>query len=71
VEKSEMIRKIIEDEDFIRCPKCANSLNRYTQRHPDGVENSMIARLLMMTEEEVDTLYQSTLILLRKDVDVD
>jgi hypothetical protein len=68
LEKSEMLRKIVEDEDYIRCPKCGNSLNRFTQKNSEGVENPIIARLLMMSEEDVEKLYQETLALLRKDM---
>jgi predicted metallo-beta-lactamase superfamily hydrolase len=71
VEKSEMLKKIIEDEDYIRCPKFSNSLNKFTQKNSEGVENSTIARLLMMTEEEVEKAYQEAVQSLREAMDED
>jgi hypothetical protein len=68
VDKNEMLKKIIEDEDFIRCPKVGNSLNRFTQKNYEGVDNAVIARLLMMSEDEVEKNFQETIALLRKDM---
>lgn len=71
VDKSEMLKKIAEDEDYIRCPKFSNSLNKFTQKNSEGVENSTIARLLMMTEEEVEKTYQEAVAMLREQMDED
>jgi hypothetical protein len=65
VDKSELYRKIREDADYIRCPKCGNSLSKFLSRNPDGIENSAIARLLMVTESEVDKLYNDAVRMLR------
>ena len=69
VEKSEMLKKILDDEDYIRCPKFSNSLNKFTQKNSEGVENSTIARLLMMTEEEVEAKYQEAVARIREEMD--
>jgi hypothetical protein len=66
LEKSEMLKKILEDDDYVRCPKFSNSLNKFTQKNSEGVENSTIARLLMMTEEEVEKSYQEAVAILRE-----
>lgn len=71
VEKSEMLKKIAEDEDYIRCPKFSNSLNKFTQKNSEGVENSTIARLLMMSEEEVEKAYQEAVQMIREAMDED
>jgi predicted metallo-beta-lactamase superfamily hydrolase len=68
VEKSEMLKRILDDEDYIRCPKFSNSLNKFTQKNSEGVENSTIARLLMMTEEEVELKYQEAVQRLREEM---
>jgi hypothetical protein len=57
MEKNEISRKIAEDEDYIRCPKCNNSVNKFLMRNPDGAEDNLIARFLMMTEEKVREFY--------------
>ena len=58
MEKNEISRKIVEDDDYIRCPKCNNSVNKFLLRNPDGAEDSMIARFLMVSEERVKELYE-------------
>lgn len=69
VEKSEMLKRIVDDEDYIRCPKFSNSLNKFTQKNSEGVENSTIARLLMMSEEEVEAKYLEAIQMLREEMD--
>lgn len=69
VEKSEMLKKILDDDDYIRCPKFSNSLNKFTQKNSEGVENSTIARLLMMPEEEVEKTYLEAVEMLREAMD--
>lgn len=69
MEKNEILKKILEEEDYIRCPKFSNSLNKFTEKNDGGVENSTIARLLMMTEEEVERVYQEAIQKLRDDMD--
>jgi len=71
VEKSEMLKRIVDDEDYIRCPKFSNSLNKFTQKNSEGIENSTIARLLMMTEEEVEKAYQEAVKMLREQMSED
>lgn len=68
IDKNEMLRKIAEEEDYIRCPKFSNSLNKFTQKNSEGTENSTIARLLMMDEEEVERIYQEAVQMLREDM---
>jgi len=39
------------EEDYIRCPKLGNSLERFIAKSSEGVEDPVIARLLMISEE--------------------
>ena len=64
--KSEIQRKILEEEDYVRCPKLGNSLNKFTAKNSEGIPNSTIARLLLMTEEEVEKTYQEAVVMLRQ-----
>lgn len=66
MDKSEIQRRILEEEDYVRCPKLGNSLNKFTSKNPEGVENSTIARLLLMAEEEVENAYQEAVAILRR-----
>jgi hypothetical protein len=68
IDKTEIQHRIATEEDYIRCPKCGNSLSKFTLKNSEGVENSIIARLLMVTEEEVEKIYQEAVQMLRDDM---
>lgn len=61
-------RKIEKDEDFINSPNYRNSLSYFISKHPDGVSNDRIAKALMISEEEVEKLYQSAILKLRENL---
>jgi len=65
MDKIEIVKKIVEEEDYIRCPKMSNSLSKFMSKNPDGVENTVIARVLLMTEEEIEAIYQESIAQLR------
>jgi len=54
-------RKIEEDEDFIDYPKFKNSVNKLIEKYPEGIDKETIAKVLMMSEEEVDEVYASAI----------
>jgi hypothetical protein len=64
---AEAIRTATED-DYIHCPKCKNSLSAFMAKAPDGCEDGVIAKLLMMTEAEVEAIYAAAAAVLRKKV---
>jgi hypothetical protein len=68
IDKTEIQHRIATEEDYIRCPKFDNSLNKFIAENSDGTENSIIARLLMMTEEEVEKTYREAVQMLRDDM---
>jgi hypothetical protein len=59
-------KRIIEDEDFIYCPRLCNSLKKMVDKHPNGVEDGKIQKVLMLSLEEVVEHYNNALIKLRK-----
>lgn len=69
VDKTEIQHRIAVEEDYIRCPKFVNSLNKFIAKNSEGVKNNVIARLLMMTEEEVEKVYQEAVQMLRDDME--
>lgn len=71
IDKTEIKKKIEEDEDYIRSPKNDNSLQKFLNKSVDDVEDSTIARFLMLTEEEVEKIYQEAIQMLRKDMVAD
>jgi hypothetical protein len=66
VERSEMEKKIREEEDFIHSPKFCNSLKRFLAKMENPPENTTIARLLLLSEEEVEKIYLESVAILRK-----
>lgn len=68
MDKTDIIKRILEEEDYVRCPKFSNSLTKFLARNSDGVENATISRLLMIPEVEVEKLYQEAVIMLREDM---
>lgn len=68
MDKSDIHKKILEDEDYIRCPKCSNSLTKFIAKNPNGVENSVIGRLLVIPEENVEEIYKKAVEILKEDM---
>jgi hypothetical protein len=62
--------KILNDEDFIDYPKFKNSLSKLIEKYPDGVETETIAKVLNMTEEEVEETYMSAIQKLKDNLGV-
>lgn len=71
VDKNELYRKIKEEPDYIRCPKFGNSMTKFLSKNPEGVENSTIARLLMISEPEVEKIYNEAVRMLRAGMNDD
>ena len=68
MDKDDIQKRILEDEDYIRCPKCSNSLLKFIAKNSEGVENSVIARLLVVSEERVEEIYQEAIKILKKEM---
>lgn len=68
VERSEMEKKVREEEDFIHSPKFGNSMKKYLAKMENPPENTTIGRLLMLPEEEVERLYQESVVILREKI---
>lgn len=67
-DKDDIQKRIREDEDYIRSPKFSNSLQKFLAKNPDGAEDSVIARLLSMPEEEIEAIYQEAVTALREEM---
>ena len=59
-------KKIMEEDDWIYCPRFNNSISCLLDRYPDGVPERIIAQVLLITEEEVEALYQGIVLKLRE-----
>jgi hypothetical protein len=50
--------KICTEEDFINYPKFSNSISKLLAKYPDGVEDEVIAKALLIPKEEVEAKFQ-------------
>lgn len=69
--KEDLKVKVLEEKDFIKCPKFNNSLNKYLAKAPEVVEDKAIGRLLMIEPEEVEKIYQEAVEKIKEDIEVD
>lgn len=69
MDKNEIKKRIQEEEDYIRYPKSNNSLSKFLAKNSDELDSSTIARLLMLTEKEVDKIYEDAVKILRAGMD--
>lgn len=56
------------DPDYIRSPKYDNSLNKLLEVNPNGVPDSTICKVLKISQEELDSLYQNVILKLRAGI---
>jgi hypothetical protein len=69
MDKEEIQKRIAEDEDYIRSPKNSNSMAKFLAKNTNGVDDSAIGRLLIMTEEKVKKIYEEAVEFLRKKME--
>ena len=69
MEKFDIKKRIQEEDDYIKCIKFNNSINKLLSQFSDGIKNSDIAKYLMISEEEVEKIYQEAVEMLRKDME--
>ena len=71
MERSDMEKKIKEDADFVHAPKFGNSLNKFLAKTDNLLENNAIGRLLLIPADEVERIYQESIVELRKEMNPD
>jgi hypothetical protein len=70
-DKNKLKKKIESDPDFIYCPRLGNSLKIFLEKYPEGVDDSKIAKILLVEEEDVETIFQSAIVKIRKSMGVE
>lgn len=65
-DKKALKKKIMEDPDFVYCPRLGNSLEKLIDKHPDGIDDERIQKVLLMTPKEIEATYNSAIEKLRK-----
>lgn len=66
MEKNDIQTKIAEEEDYIHCLKYNHSLAKLLNKNPDGVSKDLIAKYLLISEKQVDKIYNQAVKILRK-----
>ena len=66
MDKEDIQKKISEDPDYVRSPKFNNSLAKFKLKYSNGVNDKIIARLLMTNEEHVKRLHDEAVAMLGK-----
>ncbi len=61
LKKQKIKTRIETEEDFIYCPRLSNSIKNVLKAHPDGIDNERIAKIMLTTEQTVETLFQSAI----------
>ena len=69
--KEDIQELINNDDDFIHCPRLGNSLEKLIEKNPDGVKDDRIAKVLLMDEEEVKSIFAKALVKLRAAIGID
>lgn len=69
--EEELTRRLEEDPDFIASKRLDYSIAVAQQKYPNGCPNKVIARALLIEEDEVDELYQIAVDTLRKTMGVE
>lgn len=64
--KEDIKKRILEESDFVRSYKYGNSLAKFLARNTKELDDSAIARLLMIEKSEVEEIYQKAVQLLKK-----
>jgi len=67
--KYDFKKRILEEEDYIKCPRSSNSLKQYLTKSPEVIDDKVIAKLLMINLEEVQKIYDEAVKLIKEDLE--
>lgn len=62
--------RLSEDEDYVYLKRFEYSLEKLLERYPEGCPDRIVAQALMMTEEQVQEMYQKVVVRLRELMNV-
>lgn len=63
-------KQIMEEEDFIYCPRLGYSLTKLIDKNPDGVDDERLEKLLLMPKDEINKWYQNAIIKIRQFLNI-
>lgn len=68
---SQEAKRLVETEpDFVAIKRFEYSLNKLMMKYPEGAPTKVIAQALLVTEDEVEELYEGIIMKLRQALDV-
>lgn len=59
--KEDILNMIKNDFDFIRSTEHNNSLKELMKKYPEGVSDPVIARVLMISKDKVQEIYEASI----------
>lgn len=68
---NEARERLAVEPDFIFLKRFDYSLTSLVDKHPNGVSDRVIAAALMVTEDDVDDIYENIIIKLRDILKID
>lgn len=66
--KKDIKDRILEEEDFIYCPRLGNSLEKLIEKNPEGVDDERISKVLLMEEDEVKSIFAQAIEKIRNKI---
>jgi len=67
-DKEAIKQRILKEEDFIYCPRLGNSIEKLIEINPDGVDDERISKVLLIPEDDVETIYAKALKKIKKQL---
>ena len=72
IKDEEILKKrILEEEDFIYCPRLGNSLSRLLEKNANGVNDERIKKVLLISQDEIHLWYNNAIEKLRKALKIE
>jgi len=59
-------KRIMEEKDYIYCPRLGNSVEKLVEKNPDGINDDRIQKVLLLTRQELNKWYSSAIQKLRE-----
>lgn len=70
--ETELKKRVLNDQDYIYNPKMGNSMKKFLNKYPDGVDDDKkIAKMLVMSVSEMNKRYLGILKRVRKKLGIE
>jgi hypothetical protein len=69
MKNKELIKqRILEEEDFIYCPRLGNSVKRLIETNSEGIDEQRMSRVLLVSVDEIGIIYASAIKKIKKSL---